>query len=252
MRVFQRVMGLFLGVASLTLAASAQHIEIDKNNRTIAITTTDVAKATADIARVHIGYTAYAVDATSAYKKASDLSNAIIGALKKAGAPDAAIESDSQNISEQANQPDSLSPAEREQRRFAVTQSWTIVAAARAAGDTLNIAVNAGANNSGDIEWSLKDEDVLQAKASANALQRARHIAEEMAKGLNATLGGLIYASNEAPPPPNFALPRAGMGYGVGGGAGGGIRAQNMLPPLVIIPQEITKSATVYAVFALQ
>jgi hypothetical protein len=42
------------------------------------------------------------------------------------------------------------------------------------------------------------------------------------------------------------------MGYGSGGGVGGGIGAPGRLLPLVIIPQEITKSATVYAVFALQ
>lgn len=245
--------GLLLTVGLAAGSARAQHIEIDKNNRTIAITTSDNARATADIARVHIGYTSYAVDARAAYAKASQLSNAIIGALKKAGAPDAAIQSDSQNISEQQNQPDSWTPVERAERKFVVTQSWTVIASAKDAGDTLNLAVNAGANTSGSIEWSVKDEDALQATASANALERARKIAQQMATGLNVPLGGLIYASNEAPPPPNFALPKGTMGFGSRGGIGGGYGvAARMQAPLVIIPQEITKSATVYAVFALQ
>ena len=243
---------LLLLASGAISSANGQSIQIDKDNRTIAITTSDNARAIADIARVHIGYTAYANDAQRAYAEASELSNAIIGALKKAGAPDSAIQSETQNITEQQNQPERWSAAEREQRKYTVTQSWTVTASASAAGDTLNIAVNAGANSSGNIEWSVKDEDDLQAKASANALARARKIAEQMAKGLNAQIGALMYASNEAPPPPNFALPSGRFGGGVGYGVGGGRYDLKMIPPLVIIPQEITKSATVYAVFALQ
>jgi uncharacterized protein YggE len=243
---------LYLAICSVIVVANAQQIQIDKNNRTIAITTTDNAKATADVARVHIGYTAYAPDAKAAYAKASTLSNAIVGDLRRAGVPETAIQSESQSISEQLSQPDNLSPTERAERRFRVSQSWAVISPAKNAGDVLNVALNAGANESGDINWSLDDEDALQAKASANALVRARRIAEQMAKGLNAPLGALIYASNEAPPPPNFALPNGRMGYGSGGGVGGGTYVQRGLLPLVIIPQEITKSATVYAVFALQ
>ncbi len=252
MIVFTRRGWLFLATASITFAASAQQIQIDKNNRTIAITTTDNAKAVADVARVDIGYTAYAPDAKAAYDKASELSNAIIGALKKAGVPDAAIESDSQSIREQLDLPDRLSEAERAERRYLVSQTWTVISSGKAVGETLNIAVDAGANNSGDINWSVKDENALQAQASANALERARKIADEMARGLGAKLGALIYASNEAPPPPNFALPNGGFGFGSGGGGGGGAYTSKMLRPLIIIPQQVTKSATVYAVFALQ
>ncbi len=249
-RFFQTA--IWIGLGSFMAVASAQQIQIDKNNRTIAITTTDNAKAIADVARVHVGYTAYAPDAKAAYAKASTLSNAIVGDLRKAGVPESAIQSESQSISEQLNQPDNLTPAERAERRFRVSQSWTVIAPAKNAGDVLNVALNAGANDNGEINWSLEDEDALQARASSNALVRARSIAEQMAKGLNAPLGALIYASNEAPPPPSFALQGGRMGYGSGGGVGGGIGAPGRLLPLVIIPQEITKSATVYAVFALQ
>jgi uncharacterized protein YggE len=249
---FIRSVTLILITGGIALAGMAQQIQIDKNNRTIAITTSDSAKAVADVARLHIGYLAYAPDAKSAYAKASDLSNAIIGNLKNAGVPDSAIESDSQVISEQQNLPDRLSESERAERRYLVSQTWTVISSAKLVGEALNIAVNAGANNSGDINWSLKDENALQAQASANALERARKIAVEMAKGLGGTLGPLIYASNEAPPPPNFALPNDDFRGGTGGGAGGGVYGQKPLPPLVIIPQQVTKSATVYAVFALQ
>ena len=49
------------------------------------------------------------------------------------------------------------------------------------------------------MTWSVADQDALQAKAAKLALDRARQIAQQMAAGLNATLGPLVYASNEAP-----------------------------------------------------
>ena len=49
------------------------------------------------------------------------------------------------------------------------------------------------------MTWSVADQDALQARAAKLALDRARQIAQQMASGLNATLGPLVYASNEAP-----------------------------------------------------
>ncbi len=72
----------------------------------------------------------------------------------------------------------------------------------------LDIAVKAGANQSGQMTWSVADQDGLQAKAAKLALDRARQIAQQMAAGLNATLGPLVYASNEAPARPAEPLMR--------------------------------------------
>ena len=72
------------------------------------------------------------------------------------------------------------------------------VPAAKAAS-VLQAAISAGANNSGDIQWSLKQRESLQAEAAEKALAHAREIADRMAKGLNAKMGGLLYASNQQP-----------------------------------------------------
>lgn len=231
-----------------TAAANAQQIQVNKDNRTIAITTSDTAKADAEIAQVHIGFNTYAADEKTAYAKASQISNAIIQSLKKSGVSEAAIQSNAQSISEPELNPQDFSAAERAQRRFMVSQSWLVATSAKDAADTLNAAVNAGANNSGDIDWDVKDEDALQAEAAAKALQHARQIAEQMAKGLGASLGSLVYASNETPIANRFR-----------GGGGGGVSEtvevsaqEGKTKPLNIIPQQVTKSATVYAVFALQ
>jgi uncharacterized protein len=231
---------------AVTIPANAQTIQVNKDNRTIAITATDKVIATADTATVHIGFIAYGPDSDAVYATGSRLSNAIIKSLTSAGIPSDAIESENQNVSPvQDYQVDKLTPAEKAQRKFQVTQSWTVRANASDAAKILDLAVKAGANQSGQIDWSIKDENAPQAEAAAKALQRARTVAGEMAKGMNVKLGALIYASNETQAEPVRPLMKAMM-------MSNGALAAPAPQPLAINPRQIEKSATVYAVFAIE
>ena len=95
------------------------------------------------------------------------------------------------------------------------------------------------------LDWNVSDPKALQAKAGAAALSKAKTIAEQMAKGLNAKLGDLVFASNQAPIP-EYA-----------GSAG---KLEFMVPPppppprpqLVLYPKKVKSDATVYAVFAIE
>ena len=240
-----------LHLGALTLAAAvlatapspAQTIQVNKDNRTIAITATDKVIAMADTATVHIGFIAYGPDSDAAYATGSRISNAIVKALTAAGVPNDAIESENQNVSPvQEYQIDKLTPAEKAQRKFQVVQSWTVRTPADDAAKTLDLAVKAGANQSGQIDWSLKDENAPQAEAAGKALQRARTVASEMAKGLSVKLGALLYASNETQAQPPRPLMQAMA------------KSSTMAAPepLAINPRQIEKSATVYAVFAIE
>jgi hypothetical protein len=198
----------------------------------------------ADTATVHIGFIAYGPDSDTAYATGSHVSNAIVKALTTSGVPSDAIESESQNVSPvQEFQIDKLTPAEKAQRKFQVTQSWTVRTNADDAAKILDLAVKAGANQSGQIDWSMKDENAAQAEAATKALQRARAVAGEMAKGLDVKLGALIYASNEtqAEPPRPLMHSMAGSPMAV-----------MKVAPLAINPRQIEKTATVYAVFAIE
>jgi uncharacterized protein len=242
---------LSLGVVLLAGAADglcaaqmpSQGIAVSKENRSIAITATDSVIVMADVATVHIGFIAYGVDHDSAYATGSKVSNAVIGALKAAGVPADEIESENQNLAEvQPFQLNQLPPEEKARRKWELTQSWTVRTNAADAARVLDIAVKAGANQSGGIDWSLKDANAPQAQAAAKALQRAKTVAEEMAKGLNVKLGALIFASNETQAEPVRPVMA---------------RMQAMAapapppPPLAINPRRIEKTATVYAVFAI-
>lgn len=235
------VAALFVYVDGIPL--SAQQIVVNKDNRTIAVTASAEAKAEADTATVHIGFLSYGPTQDAAYADGSKISNAIQKALTGSGVPRESIESESQSfapVQQYGNQ--DWTPEEKVQRKFQVQQSWTVKTAAKDASQVLDVALKAGANESGQIDWGVADDDGLQAKAAALALTRARQIGQQMAQGLNAGLGPLIYASNEAPVRPVEPLVRMA--------AAAPMAAK--VEPLAINARKVIHSATVYAVFTIQ
>jgi uncharacterized protein YggE len=240
-----RLLAVTALVSIASAAASAQNIEVNRENRTIAITATDEAKSDPDVAVVHIGFEIYSPDAEAAYSQGSTLSNRILAALANAGIAEKSVESDSQSLSRYQQARPYETAEEHTQRRFVLTQSWTVKTIPANAARILHIAVQAGANSSGHIDWELQDHQQLLAQAAAKALAKARAIADQMAAGLNAHLGPLVYASNQNP---------NGFAFGAGGGVSGGLMADEKLPPppLAIRPKQIEESATVYAVFAIE
>lgn len=239
----KNVVRTLLITLTLGITASAQTIQVNQNNRTIAVTVTDKATEMADVATVHIGFEAYAPDSDAAYAAGSKISNAIIDALHKAGVPDKDIESENQNLRQNHQFDQKESEAERAKRRYVLTQSWTVHTSATDAKNVLHVAVQAGANNSGQIDWDVKDRAALQARAAAKALKHAQAVADQMAKGLNAHLGPLLYASNQVPETPVRPMVRQ---FDM-------LAAKHEMPrPLAILPQKIEQSATVYAVFAIE
>jgi uncharacterized protein YggE len=240
---------LFLAAIAIPLhnvALEGQQIAVSKDNRTVAVTTSAEASAPADTVTVQIGFTAYGADQDAAYATGSKVSNAIAAALKAAGVPQDAIESQSQSISpvqQYTNQ--DWTPAEKAERKFQVQQNWSVKTAAANGAKVLDVAVKAGANQSGQMTWSVADQDALQAKAAKLALDRARQIAHQMAEGLNANLGPLVYASNEAPP--REPQPLMKFSPAMGGGV-----APKEVEPLSVSAPKVNASATVYAVFSIQ
>jgi uncharacterized protein YggE len=234
---------LACGSCAVALAQDTPRFEVGKDHRSIAITATESVTHLADVATVSIGYQLYGPDKDAAYAAGSHASNAIIDALKKAGVPADAIESQSQSVTENRYFDAKVSAAERAAKAFIIEQSWTVRTNAADAAKVLDLAVKAGANNSGNINWSLQDPNAAQAEAASKALQRARTQAAAMAGGLNVQLGELIYASNqvqaEAVRPPMAMMAMAKV-------------SAAPPPPLAINARQIETSATVYAVFAIQ
>ena len=221
---------------------SAQQIQVSKDNRTVAVTATERVVVMADLATVHVGYIVYGKDKDSAYAAGTQTSSAIIKALADAGVPNESIESDSQSVQPVENyQVERMSPADAANRKFQVQQSWLVRADAASAAHVLDVAVLAGANQSGQVDWSLKDENAATADAAARAIQRAHTVAGEMVQGFGGKVGPLLYASNENETSNVRPVPMMAMH-----------RAADSSEPLQINPRRIEKSVTVRAVFAIE
>lgn len=232
-----------LGAAFLVMACSTAmrgqdagqpQIKIDTANRTLTVTASDSVSVEPEVAVLRIGFETAPSDAKSAYAEGSRVSNGIRDALKQAGVADDAIRSESQFL-----EPDYTQP---KQHKFKLQQQWTVRVEPARAAEILDVAVSSGANNAGGIEWTVKDEKALEAQALEKAAGRARENAATLARGMGVKLGALLYVTNQlavgvAPVPMMRAM---------------AVSAGVASAPLAIVPQKVTNSATVHAVFAIE
>jgi uncharacterized protein YggE len=240
----------FASLLLLSTAVAAQTIQINRDNKTIAISTTDEATATADIAAVTIGFEVFGPDSDSAYATGGKVSHTVLDALHKAGVEDKSIESSGQGLERNTNFDDKETAEQRAKKQFLMRQSWIVSVPPQSAAEAIRRGVAAGANNSGAIEWRLSDRKTLQAKAAEAALVKARAVAEQMAEGLHVKLGALIYASNQTPNTRiYFAQPQKGIAFNTDSAS---ISSTINVPALEIRPETIREEATVYAVFAIE
>jgi len=244
-----RPIAIFAVILLCSVFAAAQTIQVSRDNKTIAINTIDEATASADIAAITIGFEIFKPDADSASAEGGRLSQAIIKALHGAGVEDKSIESGFQGVSRNMQFDEKETADQRAQRQYRFQQNWTVASSPADAPKVLQLALAAGANQSGNIDWRLADRKGLQAKAAANALVKARNVATQMAEGLQVKLGPLIYASNE--------VPEARVPLPVARFKGEAMMASTMAAPpppptLELRPQTIHENATVYAVFSIE
>jgi len=175
----------------------------------------------------------------STYKAGSDTSNAIMKALLDAGATRAEIQSESQRVSRLSD----YEVKAQKGMKFSVTQSWKVSVAPKDAAAVLDAAIQAGANQSGDIVWRMKDAGALDLQAIAKATEHAHAMAAEMAKSMGVTLGKPMYATNSVSS--NAIRPRMMMAMAMD--KVGGAPA-----PLAIESQRVSSSATVDIVYAIE
>lgn len=244
-RVGARAVFLVLLFCGFTVAR-AQEIQVNRENRTIAVSATGTVKADAEIAVVELGYHNYAPTHDQAYQNNVRTSDKIIHALLASGLSRASIHTETLHLFPVFSRNTNWTAQEREERQFQARQSWKIRLPVADAQRVVDLAVQAGANEVTNVDWQVKDPEALEAKASAAALAKARTLAESMAAKLGAKLGELIYASNRIPPQ------RGGLAFKIGGSAAGTIAPPPPPPHLRLFPQRVSETATVYAVFALE
>lgn len=238
MRPFGKMFSL-IGSCALAATMAAQQpgqpqLKIDSTNRTLTVAANDRVTAEPEIAILHVGFDTQLQDAKAAYAEGAQTSNAIIAAIKGAGIPESAIRSESQFLNRDWSKP----------HKFKLTQQWTVKVPPERAAEILDIAVSAGATNSGEIDWTVKDERALEVQALDKAAARARLNAETLAKGMGVKLGALVYVSNEVNP---IVMPRPLMANSFAMA-----KTADQSAPLAIEPRKVSREATVYAVFSIE
>jgi uncharacterized protein YggE len=208
--------------------------------RTISVSGSGTVSVNADLAIVHVGYKLYAADANTAY--ANQTSNAIMVALAGLGIPKTDIESTDQSLDRTSLFELQQDPANRAQREFNVSQSWTVRVAPDRAAKVLAAAITAGANQSGSIEWTLRDTAALQAEAAGKAIQNAHAIAEKIAANSGVKLGQLVSASEGGESGPISPRPMMMMAMAKG----------TQPPALAINARKVQVSTTVSAVYEIE
>jgi len=225
-----------LSFASVAVAqqATQPQLAITSANRTLTVTADDTISVEPEVAILHVGFETQPGDAKQVYADGARTSNAIIDALKQAGVQQSDIRSESQFL----NRDYTVEKA----RKFRLSQRWTVRATPERAAEVLDTAVTAGANTSGEIEWTVKDEKALEQQALGLAADRAKENASVLAKSMGVKLGALIYVSNQLSSPYPRPMPMAMAAKAAGAPA----------PPLAIEPQKVTRAANVYAVYAIE
>jgi uncharacterized protein YggE len=245
MKHYRYVAGLLmLLTASRT---SAQTVQVSAQNRTIELSTESSIEVQADLVSITVGYENYGPTHEVAYNENVRAASQILKAWAGAGIPENQISTQSLSLVHvPGNDLKEVPIAERKQKQYEATQSWTIVAKPEIAQRLLDIAVNAGANNIGEPEWKLSDPDAAEAKAYASALGKARSVAEQMAKSFGTSVGALLYASNQGRTLPFLSTVNTTTS---------GLEVRGVPPPpphpVKLLPQKIEKKALVRAIFAL-
>jgi hypothetical protein len=222
-------------------------VQVNKENRTIAVTATETVSADSDVAHVSIGYQCYGVSQNEAYANNVRTSSQIFKALEKAGIAKEQIETGTIKV-DRVDVDAKWTDAQKRDRQYEAEQAWKISVSAKDAARIIDLAMRSGANKVEDITWDIDDHAMLQAKAGSAALAKAHSIADQMAKGLGAKLGQLIYASNQAQATPYWLSGRTLNTES----ASIGTTREEAIPQLSLFPEKVKQDATVYAVFSIE
>ena len=227
----------FAGTAAFGQQVNQLQLKLDPTSRTLTVSAEERVTADPDLAVVHVGFQTPPSDPKTAYAAGAKISNDVVAALMKAGIPEGSIRSERQN----------LESVDAKAHKFKLVQSWAVETTPVRAGEILDIAISAGATESGEIEWTMNDIKALEDSALERAATRAKSDAAVLAKSMSVRLGSLVYASN------NVAEPESVNVFAQANDKRRDKADYITIPhPLAIEPRKVSRKATVYAVFAIE
>lgn len=241
--------GLCLATSALfgLSCAQAQDVQVSRSNKTIQVTASTILRVDPEIAQLRFGFKNYGATQQAAIDHHVEAANKITKALLDSGVPKEAIETETISIDRTRDTENGTSKDHAAE--FMAVQEWKVNMPVADAEKGLELVIRSGANIVQQVDWIVRDPEELSTKAGSDAVQKARSLAEQMAKQMGAKLGDLLYISNAEP----NRFSRFDRGAG-----GGGMAYKSVLPPpppplpLHLFPVKVEESATVTAVFAIE
>jgi len=224
--------------------APAQGIQVNRENRTIAVSATGTVVVDSEVAIVAIGCQSYGRTQDAAYQENTRTASKIIEALLGAGLKKENIDTRDVRLQRVDSEDKDMTSQERKEKQFLASQTWNIRVPPAEAQNVVDRAVAAGANEMEGVSWLVADPAALDAKAGAAALAKAHDLAVQMAEKFGGKVGELLFVSNSEPGSSGWLNPR-NYNQSVTVEAA-------VLPSLKLFPQRVSRDATVYAVFALE
>ena len=227
----------------LSALAQTANVQVNRENKTISVTADHTMAVDPEIAILSFGFRNTSPQKDVAYRDSVRVAGEILKALQDANITDEQISTESLKLERQEQS--ETKPVKAELLQFDAFQSWTVRVAARDAQAVIDMATKAGANVIFDPAWTVADPVALEAQAYGAALAKARKIAEQMALGLSAQLGDLVYASNTVGPQyPMYGRLSTSMATLQ--------TTRRPEPVLKIFPKKVERRAQVVAIFNIK
>lgn len=213
------LLGGLLYVAGQYVASQpGREQQVVESGREITVTGEGTVSIRPDVAKVTVGTQAGSLPtAEAAMESLATSFNQVVDAVKEAGIS----EDDIRTTNFSVNPTYDYIDGRQTLRGF--TASEQVVVTIRdldRIGEVLSVATSTGANQIGGVNFTVDDEQGVQAEAEEAAIEKAREKAERIAKALGARLGDVkkYEVSNGGTPTP-IALRETAADVGVGGAA---------------------------------
>jgi uncharacterized protein len=170
------------------------------SSTTITVTGNGTANATPDKASFDFGVQVTATTASEALSKDSQQANAIVDALKNAGIDSSDIQTTQVSLWPRTSSDGTTITG------YQASNSVNVTAPLGKAGDLVDAAVGAGANNVDGPNLAVTDQSSYYAQALKLAVADAKTKAQAIADAAGLTLGGIVHISDQgAAPTPIYA-----------------------------------------------
>ena len=192
--------------------------KLDKSENTITVSATSDVFAKPDLALSTFSVLSEAKTVGEAMQDNAAKMNAVIAFVKSQGVDDKDIKTTNFSVSPRYEWREKT--GERVSVGYEVSQSLQVkIRDLAKIGDIIQGATEAGANEVGNLQFTIDNEDALKEEARNKAIEEAKTKAKNLAEKLGISLVKIISFSESGDYPMPYYVPTSKEALGIGGGA---------------------------------